>query len=472
MRMVAGQSINVTWRFIRTLLAGGMALALVGCTGLYQQQVPDSSGLQSAGLAVSVQVSTSKAPLWLQQAVEEEYPQTVSLRHYLHQHPELGNQEYATQAYIADFLRAQGIEVVKGTAHAPTAVIGILNPGKGNAIGLRADIDALPIKENTGLDYASKAKGMFFGKEADVSHMCGHDAHMAMLLSAARIMAQHREAIPRSVIFVFQPAEEGDSLENPYDRAVPKLSGARALVEDGVLERYGIKQMFGIHVMARQPAGKLLIASGPALNSVDAFRIRINGRQAHGAMPWSGVDATLTAAALVQNLQQIVSRNIDLTRGMGVITVGRLQAGSTSNVMAGSAELEGTIRSNDPEIRKVLLRRIPEVAEHTALAAGANAQTRILEIYPVTINDPGLAGSLVGALQSFGLEAEQSDWNPGASEDFSFFAQQVPSVFMFLGVDAPGAVNTANNHSDKFVISDEALKAGVSAHLCAALGQW
>lgn len=450
------------------------ALFLTSCAATSQNNVSSAeqaviANAVCAGAQSSPASTAAAAPAWLNEAIVAEYPNTVQMRHYLHQHPELGNQEYQTQAYIADFLTKQGIKVIKGTEHAPTAVIGILNEGKGNAVGLRADIDALPIKENTGLPFESKAKGVAFGKETDVSHMCGHDAHMAMLLSAAKIMAEHKDEIDRTVVFVFQPAEEGDSIDNPYELEVQKLSGADAMVKDGVLKQYGINHMFGIHVMARVPAGKILIAKGPTLNSVDAFLVNIEGKQAHGVMPWTGVDAVLTASAAVVNLQQIVSRNIDLTKGMGVITVGRLSAGATSNVMAGTADLEGTIRSNDADIRSKLLERIPEVMDDTAKAYGAQAKTRIIEIYPVTYNDTDLAEKTVANMQGWGLDAQISNWNPGASEDFSFFAQQVPSVFMFLGVDAPGAENSANNHSDKFVIYDEALKAGVAAHLAAAL---
>ncbi|MBU3826724.1 MAG: amidohydrolase [Candidatus Anaerobiospirillum merdipullorum] len=447
-------------------LCVSVALTLSACAQSPNATATLSSQVQSTQTTAQ---ANYQAPAWLEASVAEVYPEAVKIRHYLHQHPELGCQEVKTQAYIADFLQQQGIEVIKGTEHAPTAVIGVLNPGKGHAIGIRADIDALPIKENTGLPYASTVKGMFFGREADVSHMCGHDAHMAMLLAAAKVMAAHKDDIARTVVFLFQPAEEGDSRVNPYDLPAGQLAGANAMVQDGVLERFGIEKVFGIHVMARQPAGKMLIAKGPALNSVDDFRVQIQGEQAHGAMPWTGVDATLTAAAAVVNLQQIVSRNIPLNSGMGVITVGRLQAGETSNVMAGSAEFEGTIRSNNAQIRSMLLQRIPEVIAGTAAAYGAKAQTRILEIYPVTVNDPDLATATVAQLQDFGVDAQLSQWNPGASEDFSFFAQKVPGVFMFLGVDKPGSSNAANNHSDKFVIDDTALKAGITAHVAVAL---
>lgn len=308
-----------------------------------------------------------------------------------------------------------------------------------------------------------------WGKSADVSHMCGHDMHMAMLLSAAKILAVHKAEVPRKVVLVFQPAEEGDSITNPFTADKPVLSGAKALVEGGLMEKFGIEQMYGIHVMARAPAGEMLVAKGTALNSADAFQIDVEGKQAHGAMPWTGTDATLAAAQTVVALQQIVSRNVNLTQGMGVITVGKLQAGETGNVMAGKASMLGTIRANHPEIRSKLLERIPQVAEGTAEAAGAVAKTKLIEIYPVTRNDPQLVERTVKELVDFGVKAKISDWNPGASEDFSFYTQKVPSVFMFLGSDAEGVKNAPNNHSDKFSPDESAMQAGVRAHIAAAM---
>ncbi len=431
-----------------------------------------AAALLSSFAAGALFAAEAASPAWLDAAVKAAEPALTELRHDLHQHPELGNQEFKTQARIVEALKAAGIETVTGWKNAPTAVIGILNPEKGDTVALRADIDALPIRENTGLPYASKAKGTYWGNEVDVSHMCGHDAHIAMLLTAAKILAEHRNEIDRRVLFVFQPAEEGDSIENPFFVETPRVSGAKALVLDGLTEKYDVKHYFGIHVMARLESGKMLVRQGAALNSADAFDIRINGKQAHGAMPWTGVDATLTAAQTVVNLQQIVARNIDLTKGMGVITVGKLTAGETGNVMAGNAAMLGTVRSNHPEIRAKLLERIPQVAEGTAAANGATADVRLIEIYPVTWNDPTVAGSLVEQLQAFGIDASLSDWNPGASEDFSFFAQTAPSVFMFLGVDKPGTENAPNNHSDRFTIDDAALPAGVRAHIAAAMSEF
>ena len=401
---------------------------------------PQESAVPESVIAPPASVTAAATLTWLNSAVEEGYAKMEEQRHYLHQHPELGNQEYKTQAYIADYLESLGIKTLRGTQNAPTAVIGIINEGKGNAIGLRADIDALPITERTGLPYASQE---------------------------AKILQEHATELPRTVVLVFQPAEEGDSLQNPYLTGRMALSGAKALVADGILDTYGIEHMFGIHVMI-PPSGTVLVAQGTALNSVDAFMAEINGEQTHGAMPWQGVDATLAASACVMNLQHIVSRNANLSEGMGVISVGKLTSGDTSNVISGRAEMQGTIRASTPGVRATLLKRLPEVLDNTAKAYGASADTTVLEIYPVTVNDPDLAALTVDNLKAAGVNAAISKWNPGASEDFSFFAEKVPSVFMFLGVTPGGVKEPANNHSDRFLIDDAALKEGVKAHVTTA----
>ncbi len=410
-------------------------------------------------------------PEWVDSEVEQINQEIIALRHYFHQNPELGNQETNTQAKIIEILKDSGIEVQTNWKNAPTAVIGILNPQKGDTIALRSDMDALPIKENTNLDYASKKEGLYRNQKTFISHMCGHDAHMAMLLGAAKIMAKHKDKINHRVIFIFQPAEEGDSLYDPFKTENLPSSGAKALVEDGIMEKYQIKHVFGIHVMANLKAGEILIRKGVALNSSDGFKAEIIGKQSHGAMPQNGVDAILTAANAITSMQQIISRNIDLTKGMGVITVGKFTGGEAPNVMSGYAEFFGTIRSNHPDIRETLLKRIPEVITYTANAAGAKAKVKIIHVYPVTYNDPKLASWAVKSLKSWNLNASISDWNPGASEDFSFYAQKVPSVFMFLGIDNPNQKDIANNHSDKFIIDDSALSTGIKMHLNMILSQ-
>ncbi|HBB6657804.1 TPA: amidohydrolase [Salmonella enterica] len=425
------------------------------------------TSLLAAVLILSSGMTFAASKEWMQEAVNKQYNEAVQLRRDIHQHAELGNQEFRTQKVVVDFLTKQGIDVVTGWKNAPTAVIGIINPDKKNTIALRTELDALPIKENTGLPFASTMTGKYLGKNGPASHMCGHDVHMAMLMSAAKILQQNRDKFDNRVILIFQPAEEGDSLHDPFDRNAP-LSGANALVNDGLIEKYDIKHVFGIHVMARQPAGKMLIARGAALNSADGFHIHVDGKQSHGAMPWAGTDATLAAANIVVGLQQIVSRNADLSEGMGVITVGKFNAGETANVMSGTADMTGTVRSNHNEVRDTLIKRIPEVAKGIAEAAGAKAETQIAKIYPVTVNNPELVDKMVPVLKQNGVDAQISTWNPGASEDFSFYAAKVPSMFMFLGADYPGAKDVQNNHSDKFVVDETTMRTGIMAHLVAA----
>ncbi|EHN4777677.1 amidohydrolase [Salmonella enterica subsp. enterica serovar Saintpaul] len=429
------------------------------------------TSLLVASLFFSSWSSFASTEEWMKTAVNEQYNDAVQIRRDIHQHAELGNQEFRTQKVVVDFLKKQGIDVVTGWKNAPTAVIGIINPDKKNTIALRTELDALPIKENTGLPFASNMTGKYLGKDGPVSHMCGHDVHMAMLMSAAKILQQNKEKFDNRVVLIFQPAEEGDSLHDPFDKDAP-LSGANALVNDGLIEKYDIKHVFGIHVMARQPAGKILVAKGAALNSADGFHIHVDGKQSHGAMPWAGTDATLTAANIVVGLQQIVSRNADLSEGMGVITVGKFNAGETANVMSGTADMTGTVRSNHNEVRDTLIKRIPEVAEGVAEAAGAKAETQIAKIYPVTVNNPELVDKTVPLLKQNGIDAEISTWNPGASEDFSFYAAKVPSMFMFLGADYPDAKDVQNNHSDKFVVDETTMRTGIMAHLVAATANY
>lgn len=429
------------------------------------------TSLLVASLFFSSWSSFASTEEWMKSAVNEQYNDAVQIRRDIHQHAELGNQEFRTQKVVVDFLKKQGIDVVTGWKNAPTAVIGIINPDKKNTIALRTELDALPIKENTGLPFASTMTGKYLGKDGPVSHMCGHDVHMAMLMSAAKILQQNKEKFDNRVVLIFQPAEEGDSLHDPFDKDAP-LSGANALVNDGLIEKYDIKHVFGIHVMARQPAGKILVAKGAALNSADGFHIHVDGKQSHGAMPWAGTDATLTAANIVVGLQQIVSRNADLSEGMGVITVGKFNVGETANVMSGTADMTGTVRSNHNEVRDTLIKRIPEVAEGVAEAAGAKAETQIAKIYPVTVNNPELVDKTVPLLKQNGIDAEISTWNPGASEDFSFYAAKVPSMFMFLGADYPDAKDVQNNHSDKFVVDETTMRTGIMAHLVAATANY
>ena len=426
-----------------------------------------------AGALAAASVSAlAAAPAWLESAVEAEYDQMVQTRQALHAKPELGNQEYETQAYIIDYLKKAGVDkVIKGYKSSPTAVIGIINPEKSDTIGLRSDIDGLPIKENTGLPFASQHKGKMWGKDTFTAHMCGHDAHMTMLLTAAKILAAHKDDIPRRIVLVFQPAEEGNSLENPMTVPNPKNSGAKALVADGLLKEYDIKHMFGMHVDGTGVPGRLELISGAAMNSGDSFEIHLTGKQAHGGMPWMSVDAALMTAETVTALQQIVSRNVNLSQGMGIVTVGKMTAGDTVNVITNKGYILGTVRTNNADIQSLILKRIPEVADGIAKAYGGKAETRIISAYPVTYNDPKLTARVFDHMQDFGVPIAMSTRNPGASEDFANYGLEVPSVFFLLGVGTEGAKPTFP-HSDKFMINDKALKTGVKAHIGAALGNY
>lgn len=414
----------------------------------------------------AVQPSAAKPTAWVEAAASALEEQLIGFRRHIHRHPELGNQEAETAAYVAKHLESLGLEVHTGIAK--TGVVGVLKGGlEGRTIALRADMDALPIKEASGLPFASQQKGVYFGEEVDVSHACGHDAHTAMLMAAATVMAENRDKVPGTVVFIFQPAEEGTSDIDPF-AADAEAWGAKRMVEEGVLDRFGVEAIFGVHVMANAHTGHIQYKSGAALNSADGFRVRLEGRQAHGSMPWAGADTIVAGAQIITGLQSIVSRQVDLSQGMGVVTVGSVKAGTAANVVPGELIMEGTLRSNAPAIRQTITERLPVVVENTATAQGVHAHVEIAEIAPVTMNDPELTEAMVPALQraAYG-KAERIAKNQAASEDFAYFSEKVPGLYVFLGVtpEDQDLGEAASNHHPAFYVDEAALLTGVRSHV-------
>ncbi len=419
--------------------------------------------------AATPQAATPTA--WVEAAAAEAEQELIEFRRHIHQHPELGNQEEDTAAYVADHLRKLGFEVHTGIAG--TGVVGILKGElDGPTVALRADMDALPVKEATGLPFASTQTGVFHGDEVPVSHACGHDAHTAMLMSAATVMAGHRDKIPGTVVFIFQPAEEGAADVDPFQPDAPSW-GARKMVEEGVLERFGVEAIFGVHVMANAHTGQIEYKPGAALNSADGFRVRVEGRQAHGSMPWNGADAVVAGAHIITGMQTIVSRQVNLLQGMGVVTAGSVHAGTAGNIVPGELTMEGTLRSNAPEIRDTILEALPVMVENTAAAHKVTAEVNIAEAMPVTMNDAALTEAMVPALQraSYG-KAREIPVNQPASEDFAFFAEKVPGLYVFLGVtpEDQELSEAASNHHPAFMVDETALITGVRSHVEFVLG--
>lgn len=408
---------------------------------------------------------------WLEVADDAVAQEVVNFRHHIHQHPEPGNQEVKTAAYVAEHLKKLGLQVYPGIAG--TGVVAVLT-GKlaGPTVGLHADMDALPVKETSGLPFASQAKGIYFGKEVDLMHASGHDAHTAMLMSAATVMAANVEKIPGKVVFIFQPAEEGAADIDVFAGNTATW-GTRRMVKEGVIEKFGIETVFGVHVMSNLHTGHIEYKSGAALNSADGFQIGLTGKQAHGSMPWTGADPIVAGAAVVMWIQSIVSRQANLSQGMGVISVGSVHAGTAGNIIPGELTMQGTIRSNDPGVRDTLLAALPVMVENTARAHQIEAEVKVADIMPVTVNDPELTQAMVPALQraSYG-KAAVSRQNQSASEDFSYFAQKVPGLYVFLGATPldKDPAQAASNHNPGFFVDDGTLLTGVRSHVEFVLG--
>ncbi|MGD8374508.1 MAG: amidohydrolase [Acidobacteriota bacterium] len=384
-------------------------------------------------------------------------PQIVEWRRWFHEHPELSNREFETSARIAAILREMGLEPRTGIAH--TGVVAIVEGGKpGPRVALRADIDALPVTEETGLPFASTATAEFNGQPVGVMHACGHDVHMAMLLGAAKVLAGVREELPGSVMLIFQPAEEGA----PGD----ERGGAQLMLEEGLFDDWHPDAVFGIHVGLGQPGGRLAVRSGPAMASEDSFRIWVHGRQTHGARPWNGVDPVVIGSQIVLGLQTIASRQVNVTQAPSIITIGKFAAGVRNNIIPDRAELWGTVRSFDPEMRRDILERVERTARDIAGSAGATVTFELDPGYPVTVNDPELTARMMPTLERISGDRPpvEASLQTGA-EDFSYFANASRGLYLFLGAVAPDEdpITAPSNHSPLFDFYEPNMELGVRA---------
>ena len=429
--------------------------------------MPLRPGLLYLALISAMTATTTQAAdlSWVDPAVASVNQDVIDLRHTIHQNPELGNMEVKTAALVADRLKALGIEV--RTQVGKTGVVGVLKGGlPGPVVALRADMDALPVKEMNDLPYASKATGIRLGKTVPVMHACGHDTHTAMLLGAARVLAEHRDQVAGTVVFLVQPAEEGAA--DVDDSQTDTLIGAQAMIRDGALDAPKVEAIFGVHVMAGYPTGHLYYKAGTVLNSSDQFRITLNGQQTHGSAPWSGADPIVASSAVIGGLQTLVSRRADLSQGMAVVSVGTINGGSASNIIPQSVELTGTIRSNSPAIRDTILKKMPPLVQGIASAYETRGDLLLLNHTPVTVNNPGLTEAMVPALELAAPgKVERLPASLSPSEDFSYYAQKVPGLFVFLGATPADQdmASAPNNHSPYFTADDATLATGVKAHV-------
>lgn len=381
----------------------------------------------------------------------------VAWRRDIHANPELSNREFRTSELVAEHLHDLGIEVQTGVAH--TGVVGVLEGGKpGPVIALRADMDALPVTEKTGLPYASKVRGEYQGREVGVMHACGHDNHVAILMGAAEVLAAVRDELPGTVKFLFQPAEEGPPKgEN---------GGAKMMIEEGALQNPQVDAVVGLHISQSDVVGRASFRSLGMMASAQRFDVEITGSQTHGALPWSGVDPIVTGAQIVNGLQTIASRQVDITQHPVVVTVGKFEAGVRNNIVPETARLSGTIRTFDPNVRAQVHEKIERIVTQVAQSQGATATVEIDPGVPVTYNHAELTSQLRPTLEAvYGSDNVSLPPLITGAEDFSFFQEQVPGFFFFIGGrpnDVPAKM-AIPNHSPFFYVDESALPLGVHA---------
>ncbi|MFA5683878.1 MAG: amidohydrolase [Lysobacteraceae bacterium] len=390
--------------------------------------------------------------------------QVIEWRRDLHQHPELGNHEVRTAQIVAEHLRALGLTPKTGIAH--TGVTAVLKGGKpGPRIALRADMDALPVTEQTDLAFASTVKSEYRGQPVGVMHACGHDMHVAILMGVAQALAARKDELAGEVMFVFQPAEEGPPLPG-------ESAGARLMLEQGVFDDFTPDAVMGLHVWSRLHVGQLGVRSGPFMASADEWMLKIRGQQTHGSQPWAGVDPITVAAQVLLGAQSIIARQIDITAHPVVLTAGQIQSGTRFNIIPDEATMVGTLRTFDMDVREDVIRRFRSTAEHFAAASGASAALSVDMNAPVTRNDPALTQRLRPSLEKVagaGNVVEVPRYT--IAEDFSQFANVAPGLYFFVGTTPPGqALESAPmNHSPHYAPDEAALDIGVRAMLQATL---
>jgi amidohydrolase len=403
------------------------------------------------------QTITNRAKIEL--AANKINQKVIDWRRDIHQNPELGNQEVRTAALIAKHLTSLGIEVK--TEVAVTGIVGVLKGDKpGPVVALRADMDGLPVEERNDLPFASKAKGLYNGAQTPVMHACGHDTHVAILMGVAEILAGMKKDLKGTLKFIFQPAEEG----------VPKgqEGGAELMVKQGVMENPKVDVIFGLHIDAQLEVNKIAYRPGGVYASVSDMKITVTGKPSHGAAPWESIDPIVVSAQIINNLQTIVSRNVNITENPAVVTIGAIHGGNRSNIISETVEMLGTVRTLSDSDEKMVNQRIRQVVENTAEAAGATVKLDLpyASHYPVTFNDINLTAKMLPSLQkTAGVDNVLLVPPTTGAEDFSFFAQKVPGLFIQLGGLPKGKdpKTAASHHTPGFFIDDSGLKTGVNA---------
>lgn len=384
-------------------------------------------------------------------------PKCIAWRRQIHEYPELGNRETKTARLIADHLRKLGLEVTEGVAK--TGVVALLKGGKpGPCIALRADMDALPIIEKPNVPFASKQKAQYNGQEVGVMHACGHDTHVAMLMSTAEILTAMKSDISGTIKFIFQPSEEG-----PPEG---EEGGAALMVKEGVMDNPKVDAIFGLHIESNIEIGHIHYKPGAFMASSDWFRIVVKGKGSHGSQPWLGVDPISVAAQIINGLQTVVSRQSELTKAPVVITVGKINGGVRNNIIPDECVLDGTIRTLDNKMQQEVHTKIKHTATHIAEAAGAVADVTIDTKTLVTYNTPALVSQMIPSLQSAAgiANVSEREWVTGA-EDFSYYGTKAPAFFFYLGGMPKGKdpKSAPPHHTADFFVDEGGMKTGIKA---------
>jgi len=385
----------------------------------------------------------------------------IEWRRYFHENPELSNREFNTGKKIADHLKKLGLNVTTNVAH--TGVKGILEgdlPGK--VVALRADIDALPVTERNDLPFKSIVKTTFLGQETGVMHACGHDTHIAILMGVAEVLSKHKNLIQGTIKFIFQPAEEG----------VPpgEVGGAKQMVLEGVLKNPDVNAIFGLHIGSGSPVGTISYKPGGTMAAVERFVITVKGKQTHGSKPWDGVDPIYISAKIIDGFQSIISRELDLTNEAAVITVGKISSGVRFNIIPESAEMIGTVRTLDPGMRTKIIRRMNEMARDIAIAYGGTATMDWQSNTVITYNDLVLTQQMIPSLEAAaGKENVYLVKATTGGEDFSYYQEEIPGLYFFLGGMTPGNTEAFPHHTPDFKIDDRGMLLGVKSFCHLAL---
>ncbi len=400
------------------------------------------------GIAQSQQIDPE-----INTAAEKIETKVIEWRRDFHQNPELSNREFKTAKKIAEHLKGLGLEVTEQVAK--TGVVAILKGGKeGKTVALRADIDALPVTEKTDVPFKSTLKTTFLDTEVGISHACGHDTHISILMGVAEILSKHKNKIKGTVKFIFQPAEEGPP---PGEEG-----GAKLMIKEGVLKNPDVDAIFGLHINSGTDVGKIRYKPGGTMAAVERFVINVKGKQTHGSAPWSGVDPILISAKIIDGLQTIISRESPLVDEAAVITVGKITSGVRFNIIPDSSEMIGTVRTLDPSMKALIIKRMNEMVPAIAKAYGGQATIDFQNNTSITYNDPDLVKKMLPTIQ--GIAGKENVILTKAStggEDFSYFQEKVPGFYFFLGGKSPETKNPPSHHTPNFYIDESGLLLGV-----------